>query len=375
MGSKSKVKILSMMKRLLPSLCLLLLLPVAFGGQRPKQEKAKPFIKPEVSGIEDRLVELINLERQEHNLSLLKLSPELQAVAEAHSQDMAEQNQVTHSSSDGSSYADRLAAEHILYREAGENVGFSETFVAGLIHQSFMESPDHRQTILEADYDYIGIGIIHKENKGYYITQDFIRSHGIGFLKRTRKDEVDQPAQEAVASWVQKIKLEAQAEIQQLRKENSLDPFVFLKEVDEHAEKVSSCMAKGIPLPPLPEELQHLQTLLVFITASDLESARPKFDIFKNPFYNRGGLGVGFGENREFPSGAVFITLLLFVEKKSSTMTAEQFHEILLEKINLQRSRNGIGKLRVDTTLSQEAASISNNMIAAKIPRITAHLA
>lgn len=118
------------MKRLIPYLLPLLLLSLAFGDRGQREDKTKSFEKPAVSEIENRLVELINQERLQRNLSPLKPSPELQALAIAHSQDKVEQNQVTHSSSNGKSYADRLAAERILSQEARENVGFSEAVEA-----------------------------------------------------------------------------------------------------------------------------------------------------------------------------------------------------------------------------------------------------
>ena len=78
--------------------------------------------RPDISAIEEKLLEWVNKERTARNLNPLRFSPGLRAVAIEHSKDMASQQKLTHLSSSGKSYLDRLVEAGLFFIEIGENV-------------------------------------------------------------------------------------------------------------------------------------------------------------------------------------------------------------------------------------------------------------
>ncbi len=157
--------------RTFPFLLFMIPLLIFASPQTPK----KIAIFPETDAIEKELWNFINKERGHHNLPLLEFSSALSEMARQHSLDMANQGKLTHLSSNGKTLINRLENAGLFFVDAGENVAVSQTFVAEFIHDSFFESIEHRENILNPDFTQIGIGIIHLENKEYYVTQDFLR--------------------------------------------------------------------------------------------------------------------------------------------------------------------------------------------------------
>ncbi len=117
-------------ERLWALLFLLSVIPhlIFVSPQTPKKVTAIP----KTDAIEKELWNLINKERKLHNLSLLELSTTLTDMARQHSLDMANQEnlELSNLSSSGKSLTNRLEDAGIYYMGAGENVAFSETFVA-----------------------------------------------------------------------------------------------------------------------------------------------------------------------------------------------------------------------------------------------------
>ncbi|KAI9020593.1 CAP domain-containing protein [Hyaloraphidium curvatum] len=99
---------------------------------------------------------LTNLERQKAGLAPLHLSPELQAAAQVHSDDMAAGGFMSHTGSDGSSPWDRFARFGFTdLRTGGENVAAGQT-TEEQVMASWMGSPGHRANILSADFTFFG---------------------------------------------------------------------------------------------------------------------------------------------------------------------------------------------------------------------------
>ena len=308
------------------------------------EEKKSPLQKPHVYTIEKNLFVYINKERKNRNLSLLNLSPELSSLARKHSQDMANNLRLSHLSSSRKSYIERLEEEGFYFIDTGENVAFSETFQAEFIHQSLMESADHRENILYPNYDQAGIGVIYNENKGYYITQDFLQS-----LEKRGDDE----AKELI-----------QKKIDEIRETHSLLPLLYRAEADEFARVFSMRKAEKKLPPPIPDNFG--ETHIASIATPSLAEADSSFKSVINTIYATGGVGVQFARNKDYPGGAYFITLLLFPESKYMDMGKEEFGEIVLQTINKIRQKNGLEHLKLDEKLSKEATQISLSIMAQK---------
>jgi len=163
--------------------------------------------RPDISTIEKNLLELLNKERTARYLTPLRFSPDLRTVAIEHSKDMASQQILTHLSSSGKSYLDRLVEAGLFFIEIGENVAVSDTFDAAFIHQGFMDSPEHRDNILNPQYDTVGISVVYSEDREYFVTQDF--------------------SQALNALGTEEAEITIKNEINKIRENNALPPISF----------------------------------------------------------------------------------------------------------------------------------------------------
>jgi len=322
-----KLSIFSFILLLSLSLC-----PISLPGQ--KQKKEPPSHIKDVLAIEQDLFELINKERKDHGLSTLRLSLDLNQLARQHSQDMASCQTLSHLSSSGKSYEERLVEVGFYYISRGENVAFSETFVAEFIHHPLMESPEHKKNILGTAFDKVGIGVIFVEKKGYYITQDFIQSL--------------EPEEE------EKVQAKIQNKINALRRKNSLPPLVFLKEAEDYARGYSQQKAETKPPPPCPPHFE--ENHIFYVSSPSLDKAHLIYeDVILDQIYESSGLGIIFRRNKEYPGGSYFITLILFPENKYKYSDKRKIGQIILQNINELRHKKGIDELRLDDKLSSAA--------------------
>lgn len=137
------------------------------------------------------MLELINAERASVGAGALQLELNLNQAAEDHSEWMIATDIFSHTGVGGSSPGTRMAnagfdfgtsygwAENIAGRTIRLPDGFSDE-VEGL-HAQLMNSTGHRENLLNASYDYIGIGIEIGEFEGAtwaFVTQKFARTNG-----------------------------------------------------------------------------------------------------------------------------------------------------------------------------------------------------
>ena len=118
----------------------------------PSRAIASPVQKVEVPATDpvellDQLVKAHNLKREEEGLLPLTSSKRLQAAAERHANDMAEQNKMDHTGSDGSTSAERVKDAGYDYKRCGENVAWGQKSVDEVV-DVWMKSPPHQKNIL-----------------------------------------------------------------------------------------------------------------------------------------------------------------------------------------------------------------------------------
>jgi uncharacterized protein YkwD len=298
------------------------------------QEKKPPIKKKDVSTIEQDLFNLVNRERQKHDLAPVIFSPPLSVLTRKHSQDMAGREDISHFSTSGEAYSERLVEEGFFFKKNGENVAFSETFMPEFIHQGFMDSPGHRANILDPDFDEVGIGVVFKEDNGYYVTQDFIKS-----LKPKGREEA---------------RAEVEEHINSMRREYSLPPILFSKEANGYAQQCSLNKTEDKPLPPLPSHFG--ETHLFYFKSPSFEYLYSKRkDKLLDGNYQTAGLGIDFSRHEESPGGTYFITLLLFPENKYKSWSEKDLKEIVLRTINNTRKNMGLLLLKEDKGLATNA--------------------
>lgn len=120
---------------------------------------------------EQRMFELVNVERTQAGVPALMIEPKIIPIARAHSRDMFERKYFSHVSPEGKDAGDRLNAAGIPYTVAGENLAYAPDVETA--HHGLMNSEGHRKNILDPKFRHIGIGIIDGGVYGKMFTQDF----------------------------------------------------------------------------------------------------------------------------------------------------------------------------------------------------------
>jgi uncharacterized protein YkwD len=161
--------------------------------------KAKPRI--DIGELEQRIHVLINQQRAKHGLSSLDWNPALNKIARLHSKDMATKRYFQHNSPEGYDLAYRYSQQGFvceiavggMYYTGGENIFQTNLYssveyineIPTIYHwndietmaqttvKGWMNSPSHRETILEPSWRTEGIGIAISNDNKVYITQDF----------------------------------------------------------------------------------------------------------------------------------------------------------------------------------------------------------
>lgn len=115
---------------------------------------------------EQKVINLVNQERQKHGLSSLTPHSSLTMAAKRHSQDMAENNFFSHTGSDGSTPFTRMREAGYQFRTAGENIaaGYSSPQA---VFTGWMNSDGHRRNILNPNYCELGVGYVYEERSTY----------------------------------------------------------------------------------------------------------------------------------------------------------------------------------------------------------------
>ncbi|MCW6038735.1 CAP domain-containing protein [Spirulina subsalsa FACHB-351] len=110
-----------------------------------------------------KLLDLTNTERQKQGLNNLTLVLELTQAAQNHAEDMAQNNYFSHTGLNGSSVGDRAKAVGYNWNYVGENLALGYQSATSVI-QGWMNSPGHRENILDPNYTEIGFGFSRQRN-------------------------------------------------------------------------------------------------------------------------------------------------------------------------------------------------------------------
>ncbi len=143
-----------------------LLLSAALSCQSPA-----PPEENDVQGLEMRMAELVNVEREARGLSALALSPALTELGRAYSAKMAKARIVHHELD--KPVEDRILAALPKTCTFGENLSKHTTIDYSL--GDLLASPGHRANLLSDRFTLLGIGIVRGEDGFLYITQEFAR--------------------------------------------------------------------------------------------------------------------------------------------------------------------------------------------------------
>lgn len=119
-------------------------------------------------GKERQIFDITNVYRIRHELEPLEWDEQTAEVALAHSKDMYESNQFSHTSNKYGELADRLEAGNVFYQIAGENIA-ANYMDAPAVVEGWLNSKGHRESLLNEEFTHIGVGVYQMN-----YTQNFI---------------------------------------------------------------------------------------------------------------------------------------------------------------------------------------------------------
>ncbi len=126
-----------------------------------------------VSAQEQKLLNLINLDRADNGLDPLPEDPALSSLARLKADDMNTGNYFAHESPTLGTAAQMLDAYQYDYRGVGENIAHHASVEKA--EAAFMSSEGHRRNILGPQWTRVGVGVSMDENGFVYATELFAR--------------------------------------------------------------------------------------------------------------------------------------------------------------------------------------------------------
>lgn len=123
-----------------------------------------------IQKLEQKAMDLLNLDRSKFGLAPLIWDPKLSMIATAHSEDMKQNHFFGHHSPQTGSLRDRLKNAQYRNISGGENIAYHQNLNEA--EMGLMYSIGHRQNILSKDFNKIGIGLAFEKDH-IYLTQLF----------------------------------------------------------------------------------------------------------------------------------------------------------------------------------------------------------
>lgn len=120
--------------------------------------------------IRHQLFELVNFMRTKHQLGELQSTETLDQFAQSNSERLAIEENWEDAEVKHENLLQRLKSAQIEHKKAGENTAFDYDDAIEAVH-GWLNSNDHRKTLLTKDYTHMGTGVY-----GNYFTQTFIKS-------------------------------------------------------------------------------------------------------------------------------------------------------------------------------------------------------
>jgi uncharacterized protein YkwD len=113
-----------------------------------------------------KMLDLVNRERQAAGLPRLQWDPHLAESARTHARLLVARDELSHQLPGEPELASRVAATGLRFNSAGENLAFAPTVEEA--HDGLMKSPHHRENILGAEYNAVGIAILPGHGELYF---------------------------------------------------------------------------------------------------------------------------------------------------------------------------------------------------------------
>lgn len=156
-----------------------LLLGTNFSATTSPAPSPSMAVSVRVTAVEQRFVDLANAERRDRGLEELVLNPLLVQVARGHSREMFEKSYFDHASPTrgletpmkrylrGLGYTPKWAY-------LGENLFYCTVVDSDRGHRCLMESPTHRDNIVNARFEQVGVGAYTSPDGRFWVTELFL---------------------------------------------------------------------------------------------------------------------------------------------------------------------------------------------------------
>jgi len=123
-------------------------------------------------GAAQEMLRLVNQARAQAGEPALVLDEALSQAAQAHALQLLEHGSISHQFEGESELGTRLGQANLRFDQAGENVALD--FSTPHAHQMLMASEAHRQNLLNANFNAVGIAVVWDRCQ-MYVVQDFAR--------------------------------------------------------------------------------------------------------------------------------------------------------------------------------------------------------
>jgi len=121
---------------------------------------------------EERMLVMVNKERESRGLKLLTMNEEARQAARDYGKYLFENGVFSHIDLEGKGPAERLKNYDITFVMAGENLAYAPGLEEA--HQGLMNSKGHRENILHPFFGRVGIGVIDGGSYGKIFVQEFL---------------------------------------------------------------------------------------------------------------------------------------------------------------------------------------------------------
>lgn len=153
---------------------------LSFDRPRLASPELKSYVNPELKiqyNLEKAALEAINRTRAEKGLSQLEWNEKVAQVARLHSENMAHYKFFNHRGLDGLMVNERADSIGLPWQAIGENIAYNRGYddPVGFTVKRWMESPSHKDNIMDRRWRETGIGVIAAPDGTYYLTQVFLR--------------------------------------------------------------------------------------------------------------------------------------------------------------------------------------------------------
>lgn len=168
-------------------------------------QAALAAVPDNIQAIRQQALDLVNRERRERNLAPLQLGENLIEAAQTHAEDMFNRGYYAHESPEGETVQDRyLEAGGSRWQLVAENIARCggctppvDAEAVERLHQGWMNSPPHREAILNPSLNTFGYGLAIGPDRGLYAVQTFAGPGAPRNLQPNEQAEALSPEQQA----------------------------------------------------------------------------------------------------------------------------------------------------------------------------------